>query len=178
MSTPFVCIQIGLYSISFGFAWGPIGWLVPSEIHDLNTRSAGQSITVFTQLVSGAIVTQSMFLVTFGHTMFTMLFTVLLSAHFESACNFTPVLSVHCLILWGLLWVCLGAAYLTFCCDHVLALPFACVLMHSPLAQSVSTLCVCVCSLFEHAVLSKVGHLHLLWILAICCYLLRILLGP
>ena len=61
MSTPYVCMQIGLYSISFGFAWGPIGWLVPSEIHDLNTRSAGQSITVFTQLVSGAIVTQSMF---------------------------------------------------------------------------------------------------------------------
>ena len=52
-------LQIGLYSISFGFAWGPIGWLVPSEIHDLNTRSAGQSITVFTQLVSGATVTQS-----------------------------------------------------------------------------------------------------------------------
>ena len=54
-----VSLQIGLYSISFGFAWGPIGWLVPSEIHDLNTRSAGQSITVFTQLVSGATVTQS-----------------------------------------------------------------------------------------------------------------------
>ncbi len=52
-------MQIGLYSISFGFAWGPIGWLIPSEIHDLNTRAAGQSITVFTQLVSGATVTQS-----------------------------------------------------------------------------------------------------------------------
>ncbi len=52
-------LQIGLYSISFGFAWGPIGWLIPSEIHDLNTRAAGQSITVFTQLVSGATVTQS-----------------------------------------------------------------------------------------------------------------------
>lgn len=32
---------------------------MPSEIHDLNTRSAGQSITVFTQLCSGAIVTIS-----------------------------------------------------------------------------------------------------------------------
>ena len=31
---------------------------MPSEVHDLNTRSAGQSITVFTQLCSGAIVTQ------------------------------------------------------------------------------------------------------------------------
>ena len=52
-------VQIGLYSIAFGFSWGPIGWLLPSEIHDLNTRSAGQSITVFTQLMSGAVVTQS-----------------------------------------------------------------------------------------------------------------------
>lgn len=34
------------------------GWLIPSEVHDLHTRSAGQSITVFTQLLSGAIVTQ------------------------------------------------------------------------------------------------------------------------
>ncbi|CAL5224738.1 g7471 [Coccomyxa viridis] len=51
-------ILICLYGVSFGFSWGPIGWLVPSEIHDLNTRSAGQSITVFTQLISGAIVTQ------------------------------------------------------------------------------------------------------------------------
>ncbi|KAL0036126.1 hypothetical protein WJX79_004397 [Trebouxia sp. C0005] len=54
-------VLIGLYSISFGFSWGPVGWLVPSEIHDLNTRSAGQSITVFTQLVSGATVTQTFF---------------------------------------------------------------------------------------------------------------------
>jgi hypothetical protein len=33
--------------------------LVPSEIQPINTRSAGQSITVFTQLCSGAIVTQT-----------------------------------------------------------------------------------------------------------------------
>ena len=56
---PKLVVQIGLYSIAFGFSWGPIGWLLPSEIHDLNTRSAGQSITVFTQLMSGAVVTQS-----------------------------------------------------------------------------------------------------------------------
>eukprot|EP00891_Asterochloris_glomerata_P007570 jgi/Astpho2/7570/Aster-02476 len=52
-------VLIGLYSTSFGWGWGPIGWLIPSEIHDLNTRSAGQSITVFTQLMSGAVVTIS-----------------------------------------------------------------------------------------------------------------------
>lgn len=40
------------------FAYLCAGWLIPSEVHDLHTRSAGQSITVFTQLLSGAIVTQ------------------------------------------------------------------------------------------------------------------------
>lgn len=61
-------MQVGLYSIAFGFSWGPIGWLLPSEIHDLNTRSAGQSITVFTQLMSGAVVTQSKFTASYAGT--------------------------------------------------------------------------------------------------------------
>ena len=51
-------LQVGLYTISFGFGLGPIAWLVPAEIHDINTRAAGQSFTVFTQLLSGAIITQ------------------------------------------------------------------------------------------------------------------------
>ncbi|KAK9863514.1 hypothetical protein WJX84_008375, partial [Apatococcus fuscideae] len=51
-------ILVGLYTISFGFGLGPIAWLVPAEIHDINTRAAGQSFTVFTQLISGAIITQ------------------------------------------------------------------------------------------------------------------------
>jgi len=55
-------VLICIFSISFGYAWGPLGWLVPSEIQPLNTRSAGQSITVFTQLVSGATVTQTFLL--------------------------------------------------------------------------------------------------------------------
>jgi len=44
-------VLICIFSISFGYAWGPLGCLVPFEIQPLNTRSAGQSITVFTQLV-------------------------------------------------------------------------------------------------------------------------------
>jgi len=36
-----------------------LGWLVPSEIQPLNTRSAGQSITTFVQLTSGATVGQT-----------------------------------------------------------------------------------------------------------------------
>ena len=34
------------YVAAFAWSWGPLGWLVPSEIFPLETRSAGQSITV------------------------------------------------------------------------------------------------------------------------------------
>ncbi|DBA85607.1 TPA: hypothetical protein ACH3X1_005187 [Trebouxia sp. C0004] len=50
-----VCVFIA----SFGWGWGPLAWLVPSEIQPLNTRSAGQSITTFVQLTSGATVGQT-----------------------------------------------------------------------------------------------------------------------
>ena len=50
-----VCVFIS----SLGWGWGPLGWLVPSEIQPLNTRSAGQSITTFVQLMGGATVGQT-----------------------------------------------------------------------------------------------------------------------
>ncbi|XP_078175659.1 sugar transport protein MST6-like [Carex rostrata] len=34
------------YVAAFAWSWGPLGWLVPSEIFPLEIRSAGQSITV------------------------------------------------------------------------------------------------------------------------------------
>ncbi|KAF3796268.1 Hexose carrier protein [Nymphaea thermarum] len=41
-----VLVLIGIYVSGFGISWGPLGWLVPSEIYPLEIRSAGQSITV------------------------------------------------------------------------------------------------------------------------------------
>lgn len=38
----FICA----YVAAFAWSWGPLGWLVPSEIFPLEIRSAGQSITV------------------------------------------------------------------------------------------------------------------------------------
>lgn len=38
----FICI----YTCGFAWSWGPLGWLVPSEIFALEIRSIGQSITV------------------------------------------------------------------------------------------------------------------------------------
>ncbi|KAK6262119.1 hypothetical protein QUC31_007935 [Theobroma cacao] len=41
-----VLILICIYVAGFSLSWGPLGWLVPSEIYPLEIRSAGQSITV------------------------------------------------------------------------------------------------------------------------------------
>ncbi|OAY74667.1 sugar carrier protein C-like [Ananas comosus] len=41
-----VLILICLYVSAFAWSWGPLGWLVPSEIFPLEIRSAGQSIVV------------------------------------------------------------------------------------------------------------------------------------
>lgn len=35
-----------IYAAGFGWSWGPLSWLVPSEIFPMKIRSAGQSIAV------------------------------------------------------------------------------------------------------------------------------------
>ncbi|XP_010035051.3 hexose carrier protein HEX6 isoform X1 [Eucalyptus grandis] len=52
-----VIVLVCIYVAGFCWSWGPLGWLVPSEIFPLEIRSAGQSITVavgflFTYLVA------------------------------------------------------------------------------------------------------------------------------
>ncbi|KAJ1698414.1 hypothetical protein LUZ63_006926 [Rhynchospora breviuscula] len=42
----FVVVFICIYVAGFAWSWGPLGWLVPSEIFPLEIRSAGQSINV------------------------------------------------------------------------------------------------------------------------------------
>ncbi|XP_044505381.1 hexose carrier protein HEX6 [Mangifera indica] len=54
-----VLILICVYVAAFGWSWGPLGWLVPSEIYPLEIRSAGQSITVAVSFVFTFIVAQT-----------------------------------------------------------------------------------------------------------------------
>ncbi|KAJ3696064.1 hypothetical protein LUZ60_001441 [Juncus effusus] len=42
----FIVFFICIYVAGFAWSWGPLGWLVPSEIFPLEIRSAGQSINV------------------------------------------------------------------------------------------------------------------------------------
>lgn len=46
-----VVIIICNFVSSFAWSWGPLGWLIPSEIFPLETRSTGQSISVCTNLL-------------------------------------------------------------------------------------------------------------------------------
>ncbi|KAK3033191.1 hypothetical protein RJ639_036983 [Escallonia herrerae] len=54
-----VVVIICLFVAAFGWSWGPLGWTVPSEIFPLETRSAGQSITVAVNLLFTFIIAQS-----------------------------------------------------------------------------------------------------------------------
>jgi len=51
-------VLICVYVSSFAWSWGPLGWLIPSEIFPLETRSAGQSITVCTNLFFTFLIAQ------------------------------------------------------------------------------------------------------------------------
>ncbi|KAK3031636.1 hypothetical protein RJ639_037384 [Escallonia herrerae] len=47
------------YVAAFAFSWGPLGWLVPSEISALEVRSAAQSLTVATNMLFTWIIAQA-----------------------------------------------------------------------------------------------------------------------
>ncbi|XP_062198155.1 hexose carrier protein HEX6-like [Phragmites australis] len=51
-------VLIGVYSTGFGWSWGPLSWLVPSEIFPLEVRSAGQSVTVASGFVFTILIAQ------------------------------------------------------------------------------------------------------------------------
>lgn len=50
----FICI----YVAGFAWSWGPLGWLVPSEIFPLEIRSAAQSITVSVNMFFTFVIAQ------------------------------------------------------------------------------------------------------------------------
>uniref|UniRef100_A0A0E0B0H3 Major facilitator superfamily (MFS) profile domain-containing protein n=1 Tax=Oryza glumipatula TaxID=40148 RepID=A0A0E0B0H3_9ORYZ len=49
---------IAVYVAGFAWSWGPLGWLVPSEVFPLEVRSAGQSITVAVNFLMTTAVAQ------------------------------------------------------------------------------------------------------------------------
>ncbi|KAK2972631.1 hypothetical protein RJ640_000591, partial [Escallonia rubra] len=64
---------ICVYVAAFAWSWGPLGWLVPSEIFPLEIRSAGQSINVSVNMFFTFIIAQ-IFLTMLCHLKFGLFF--------------------------------------------------------------------------------------------------------
>lgn len=54
-----VLVLMCLYSAGFGWSWGPLTWLIPSEIFPLQIRTTGQSISVAVQFLTVFILSQT-----------------------------------------------------------------------------------------------------------------------
>ncbi|PIA50316.1 hypothetical protein AQUCO_01300811v1 [Aquilegia coerulea] len=54
-----ILVLILVYVAGFAWSWGPLGWLIPSEIFPLEIRSAGQSIAVAVNFLSTFIIAQT-----------------------------------------------------------------------------------------------------------------------
>ncbi|KAM0896455.1 hypothetical protein ACQ4PT_023165 [Festuca glaucescens] len=54
-----VVMMVCVYVAGFAWSWGPLGWLVPSEVLPLAVRPAGQSITVATNMLMTFVVAQA-----------------------------------------------------------------------------------------------------------------------
>ncbi|XP_021834368.1 sugar transport protein 13-like [Prunus avium] len=54
----FVVVLVCTHVAAFAWSWGPLGWLIPSETFPLETRSAGQSVTVCTNLLFTFVIAQ------------------------------------------------------------------------------------------------------------------------
>ncbi|OMO62458.1 Sugar/inositol transporter [Corchorus olitorius] len=68
-----VLFLICVYVAAFAWSWGPLGWLVPSEISPLEIRSAGQSINVSVNMFFTFIIAQ-LFLAMLCHMKFGLFF--------------------------------------------------------------------------------------------------------
>lgn len=55
----FVVVMVCTFVSSFAWSWGPLGWLIPSETFPLETRSAGQSVTVCMNLLFTFVMAQA-----------------------------------------------------------------------------------------------------------------------
>ncbi|CAL5038712.1 unnamed protein product [Urochloa decumbens] len=62
MPAPYAAATVAVmcvYIAGFSWSWGPLGWLVPSEVMPLEVRPAGQSITVAVNMLINFVVAQA-----------------------------------------------------------------------------------------------------------------------
>lgn len=54
-----VLVLLCLYAAGFGWSWGPLSWLIPSEIFPLKIRSTGQSMSVGINFLTVFVLSQT-----------------------------------------------------------------------------------------------------------------------
>ncbi|XP_058781951.1 sugar transport protein 5-like [Vicia villosa] len=54
-----VLVLLCFYSAGFGWSWGPLTWLIPSEIFPVNIRNTGQSIAIGVQFILTFVLSQT-----------------------------------------------------------------------------------------------------------------------
>lgn len=54
-----VLVLLCLYAAGFGWSWGPLTWLIPSEIFPLNIRTNGQSLSVGVNFLTIFVLSQT-----------------------------------------------------------------------------------------------------------------------
>ena len=69
----FLLFLICAYVAAFAWSWGPLGWLVPSEICPLEIRSAGQATNVAVNMLFTFVIAQ-LFLAMLCHLKFGLFF--------------------------------------------------------------------------------------------------------
>ncbi|XP_021740192.1 sugar transport protein 5 [Chenopodium quinoa] len=58
-NTVLVLVFMCIYAAGFGWSWGPLSWLVPSEIFPLNIRPTGQSISAAVNFATTFVLSQT-----------------------------------------------------------------------------------------------------------------------
>ncbi|KAK9156202.1 hypothetical protein Sjap_003682 [Stephania japonica] len=71
-----IVVLICIYVVGFAWSWGPLGWLVPSEIFPLEIRSTGQSINAMINMLM-TFVTSQVFLSLLCATKFGLFFIMI-----------------------------------------------------------------------------------------------------
>lgn len=54
-----VLVLMCIYAAGFGWSWGPLCWLIPSEIFPLKIRSTGQSVSVAVNFATTFVLSQT-----------------------------------------------------------------------------------------------------------------------
>lgn len=54
-----VLVLLCVYTAGFGWSWGPLTWLIPSEIFPIKIRTTGQSVAIAVQFITIFILSQT-----------------------------------------------------------------------------------------------------------------------